>query len=289
MKKFIFTVLFLLTLILLILPAGYLYAQPNLITNGDFETQDYASWTFEATSGSTGSTDVISENSGANYFAYIQTYNGDIGYYQDISITSPDLALSFDVRSSVDNLHNHFYYTLTYYSGGTSGTIIATRGWNETIEYTNWTTISDPNVMDTFPSTDFSNADTVRVRFRVIYNSSTQQYVKSDFDNFILTYNETPSQATEEVVEEPFWVRTMPMTCWQVWINEDNNFQFIFWYPYKDNNWVRIYDMEGNMVFEVDLPVHDPNLIVDLPDGFYLVKTFHCSDEPIQEFIIGKP
>jgi len=47
----------------------------------------------------------------------------------------------------------------------------------------------------------------------------------------------------EAVDEAPVWVRTMPMTCWQVWINEDNNFQLIFWYPYKDENWVRIYDM----------------------------------------------
>ncbi len=89
--------------------------------------------------------------------------------------------------------------------------------------------------------------------------------------------------------EQEEWVRTMPMTCWQVWVNEDDNFQFIFWYPYKNNNWVRIYDMEGNMVFEIDLPVNDPNLIVDLPDGFYTVKTFHDDYEnPIQEFIIGK-
>ena len=84
------------------------------------------------------------------------------------------------------------------------------------------------------------------------------------------------------------WVRTMPMTCWQVWINEDNNFQFIFWYPYKDKNWVRIYDMEGNMVYEVDVPLDDPNIIVDLPDGFYTVKTFH-DQEMLQEFLIGKP
>jgi hypothetical protein len=82
----------------------------------------------------------------------------------------------------------------------------------------------------------------------------------------------------------------MPMTCWNVWINEDNNFQFIFWYPYKDNNWVRIYDMEGNMVFEVDMPYHDPNLIVDLPDGIYMVKTFNDDPgTPLQEFLIGKP
>ena len=89
---------------------------------------------------------------------------------------------------------------------------------------------------------------------------------------------------------EPVWVRTMPMTCYQVWINEDNNFQFIFWYPYKNNNFVKIYDMEGNMVFETDLPYHDPNLIVDLPDGMYMVKTFNDDPEtPLQEFMIGKP
>jgi len=84
------------------------------------------------------------------------------------------------------------------------------------------------------------------------------------------------------------WIRTMPMTCRQVWVNEDNNFQFIFWYPYKDKNYIRIYDMEANMVFEVDLPRHDPNFIVDLPDGFYIVRTYHDQDM-LQEFLIGKP
>ena len=90
----------------------------------------------------------------------------------------------------------------------------------------------------------------------------------------------------EPPVQPP--VRTKPMTCWQVWVNEDGNFQFIFWYTYANNNWVRIYDMDGNLVFEADLPHDDPNLIVDLPDGFYIVRTFFCSDEPIQEFLIGK-
>jgi len=89
--------------------------------------------------------------------------------------------------------------------------------------------------------------------------------------------------------DEAILVRTMPITCWQVWINGDNDFQFIFWYPYKNNNWVRIYDMEDNIVFETDLLLQDPNLIVDLPDGMYTVKTFHDSEEPIQEFVIGKP
>jgi hypothetical protein len=87
----------------------------------------------------------------------------------------------------------------------------------------------------------------------------------------------------------PVWVRTMFMTCYRAWINEDNKFQFIFWYPYRDNNWVKIYDMEGKMVYEIDMPYDNPNLIVDLPDGMYTVKTFTVgSTEPRQTFVIGK-
>jgi len=33
--------------------------------------------------------------------------------------------------------------------------------------------------------------------------------------------------------------------------------------------------------------IHDPNLIVDLPNGIYIVRTFH-DGEPLQEFLIGK-
>jgi len=87
---------------------------------------------------------------------------------------------------------------------------------------------------------------------------------------------------------EPIWVRTMPMTCYRVWINEDNNFQFLFWYPYRDNNWVKIYDMSGKEVFVIDMPYDNPNLMVDLPDGMYTVKTFNDQPEPIQTFVIGK-
>ncbi len=94
------------------------------------------------------------------------------------------------------------------------------------------------------------------------------------------------AEPSAEPEPEPVWGRTMPMTCWQVWINEDNDFQFIFWALYADNNWVRIYDMEDNLVFETDLS--DPNLIVDLPDGFYMVRTSYYNTL-LQEFLIGKP
>ena len=96
--------------------------------------------------------------------------------------------------------------------------------------------------------------------------------------------------ASSHKTAEPVWVRTMPMTCYRVWINEDNKFQFIFWYPYSDNNWVKIYDMNGKIVYEVDMPYDNPNLIVDLPDGMYTVKTFNIDKvNPIQTFVIGKP
>ena len=48
--------------------------------------------------------------------------------------------------------------------------------------------------------------------------------------------------------------------------------------------------MAGNLVYEVDMPYDNPNIIVDLPDGTYNVKTFHVDPAtPIQEFVIGKP
>ena len=84
-------------------------------------------------------------------------------------------------------------------------------------------------------------------------------------------------------------IRTSELVCNRVWINEDNKFQFIFWYTYANNNWVRIYDMDGNMVYEADMPYDNPDLIVDLPDGMYTVKTFHDQPDPIQTFVIGKP
>ena len=88
-------------------------------------------------------------------------------------------------------------------------------------------------------------------------------------------------------VETP-WVRTMPMTCWQVWVNEDNKFEMVFWYPYRDNNWVKIYDMSGKEVYSIDMPCDNPQFEVSLPNGMYTVKTFNDQPEPLQTFVIGK-
>ena len=84
--------------------------------------------------------------------------------------------------------------------------------------------------------------------------------------------------------------RPMEMTCSNVWINEANNFEFVFLYEYANNNWVKIYDMAGVEVFSIDMPHGKASFVADLPDGMYTVKTFHDGmATPIQEFIIGKP
>jgi uncharacterized protein YkuJ len=84
-------------------------------------------------------------------------------------------------------------------------------------------------------------------------------------------------------------MRAGEMVCKAVWINEENNFEFIFDRYYASNNWVKIYDMDGNLVWEVDFTHGDNQFEVDLPDGMYTVMTFHDSDMPIQTFVIGKP
>jgi hypothetical protein len=90
-------------------------------------------------------------------------------------------------------------------------------------------------------------------------------------------------------VEPVAWVRDHPLTCYQVWINQDNNFEFIFLWEYANNNWVRIYDMQGDEVFSIDMPYGNAHFEASLPAGMYTVKTFHDQAAPLQEFIIGKP
>ena len=85
-------------------------------------------------------------------------------------------------------------------------------------------------------------------------------------------------------------IRTSELVCQKVWVNGKGNFQFIFWYAYRDNNWVKIYDMSGKEVYKIDMPYDNPQFEVSLPDGMYTVKTFSIDQAtPIQTFIIGKP
>jgi hypothetical protein len=104
------------------------------------------------------------------------------------------------------------------------------------------------------------------------------------FDNIKITKSKPLSESEEEG-----WVRDREMKCFQVWINEDNNFEFVFWWVYANNNHVQIYDMAGNLVWETDFEKDEPHFEVNLPDGMYTVKTFHEAGHILQEFVIGKP
>jgi hypothetical protein len=102
---------------------------------------------------------------------------------------------------------------------------------------------------------------------------------------FIKSCNDTQSEETEI----PIWVRDHEMQCWQVWINEANQFEFVFVWEYYNNNHVQIFDMAGNLVWEIDFPKGRSQFVADLPDGMYTVKTFHEAGHILQEFVIGKP
>ena len=105
-----------------------------------------------------------------------------------------------------------------------------------------------------------------------------------DIDDF------TVKKCRTSMFEEPgVWERDHEMQCYQVWVNGDNNFEFVFWWAYADNNWVQIYDMEDNLVWEIDFEKGDPHFVACLPDGMYTVKTFHEYGHILQEFMIGKP
>ncbi|MFC2145077.1 T9SS type A sorting domain-containing protein, partial [Actinomycetota bacterium] len=95
----------------------------------------------------------------------------------------------------------------------------------------------------------------------------------------------------KKTCEDDVAVKTRPsdMTCSNVWINEANNFEFIFFYEYANNNWVKIYDMAGTEVFSIDMPYGAAYFEAALHDGMYTVKTFHEAGHILQEFIIGKP
>ncbi len=122
-------------------------------------------------------------------------------------------------------------------------------------------------------------------------------------DVYFLNFKETPEPGpssttavevggiTEEVevLEEVQAVRTKPFTVWQVDCNDEGHLEFIFVYPYKDNNWLTIYDMAGNEIHREDISYSNPRTTVALPDGTYTVKTFHSEGHIIQEFTVGLP
>jgi hypothetical protein len=123
------------------------------------------------------------------------------------------------------------------------------------------------------------------------YGLNVRWYDAMDETYYFSVYNKSASaKPGPEPYVEPVPFRTHEMTCYQVWINEDNNFEFVFFWEYANNNWVKIYDMAGVEVFSIDMEKGHAHFTAALPDGMYTVKTFHDGFKtPIQEFVIGKP
>jgi len=93
----------------------------------------------------------------------------------------------------------------------------------------------------------------------------------------------------EEAAEPAIWERNHEFQCWQVWVNEQNQFEFVFVWEYANNNHVQILDKEGNIVFYTDLPKGDCHFTADLPDGTYTVQNYHEAGHILREFTISKP
>ena len=162
--------------------------------------------------------------------------------------------------------------------------------------------IPDAGITRSWTQPDGIGISFVVVKLYQISNPSNfeSELFFQDADSFItgigtptITVTWPPGSCNDyQAVIEYRWsetVRTSELACQMVWINGDGHFQFSFINLYADNNWVKIYDMEGNMVYEANMPTDNGNLIVDLSDGMYTVKTFHDQPDPIQEFVIGKP
>jgi hypothetical protein len=265
-KKFLVLPILLLSLILIftLLPVSFISASPgNLVKNSSF-SDGFNHWDTQNTVTLFNETAYVSGQNGVwtGVYQYVDTSNKHLKYSFDVKAVTfannGDLDIGFDLWKG------------PVYLGGVEfeGTITLDQWYHDSHKISElWA--------DQHGGASLPDFDTIEVWVGV-YSTA-----KAYYDNIKL-------ETSEEKAEET-WVRTMPMTCYQVWINSDNNFEMVFWYPYRDNNWVKIYDMSGKEVYSVDMPLDDPHIIVDLPNGMYTVKTFNVDPAtPIQTFVIGK-
>jgi hypothetical protein len=284
-KRFLILPFIILALILTftLLPVSFISANPgNLVQDSGFD--DGLNWCYEE-----GNVDIVNLGGSHNNVLHIDgddTYDGNWyqyweGAFWQIHTSNKNLTFSLD------------YCLLDYDENGEDGGFgVGYNLYDESFNplgsaYYWWqdnlnTWYRDGDTISNMWADTHSGASLPDFSWIEPY-VGTWYIAEAYYDNVTLTYDEPTTYV------EPVWVRTQEMTCKRVWINEDNKFQFSFIYPYRDNNWVRIYDMSGKMVYEIDMPYDNPNIIVDLPDGMYTVKTFHDKPEPLQTFVIGKP
>jgi len=270
---------------ILLIPITGLNAETsNPIKNGDFEmvgdpipdwTEANGLWLIEESSENHYAKIILPQTiGGTNYLA-------DELVQQNILASNPNLDFSYDIWIKNFITGSHVRIVLFFFEGSNYQFSIDERYTVATgiFEHKSYSILQKWNEQN--PGIPIKNFDNIWIDLLISAASNVGE-LDVRFDNLSLSL---PS----ETAADPVWIRTQEMTCKRVWINEEGKFQFSFIYPYRDNNWVKIYDMSGKEVFVIDIPYDNPNIIVDLPDGMYTVKTFHDQPEPLQTFIIGKP
>jgi hypothetical protein len=268
------------TLTLTLLPIGFIYANPgNLIKDSGFN--DGLSWCYEE--GNVGIVDLGSPHDNVLHIVGDDKEGSESyweGAYWQIHTSNKNLYFSLDWNLLNYNPDGSLDVGFTIYDeswsliGSADFNWQYSPGWNhdrESIKHM-W---ADTHSGESLPG------------FSWIEPWVGTWYIAEAYYDNVKLETTGDNEATEEPIP---WVRDHEMTCWQVFVNKDNAFEFIFFWPYYNNNWVKIYDMAGNEVFSIDMPKGDPHFIANLPDGMYNVKTFHNGfEKPIQEFLIGKP
>jgi hypothetical protein len=270
MKKYaLLSFLVALILVATMLPTGLLSASPgNLVENGDF-SDGLTNWETGGDVAVCGNVMLGPEHYSYVYQYYIVTSNKNLIFSCDAmrSNDSGSFTMGFDLRKD--------------------GAPIPAPDWAEkffTPTVGKWVKLSC-SISDIWKSDHGSEIpDFDEIGIWVQTYDGCVVYI----DNISLEAPKAPSSTQQE--EEPqVWVRDHEMECFKVWVNEDNNFEFVFWWEYKDNNHVQIFNMDGILVWETDFEKGEPHFIAELPDGMYTVKTFHEAGHILQEFVIGKP
>ncbi len=281
-RKWLILPIFILVLVFTLLPASFISASSNLVLNGDF-SDGSSDWFF--TDNSNGTVDF--HDGIAEVISYDEP---DANLWQeDIYTSCKSVMLCFDVQRTEEGIDEDSYIQAGFevHDGGT----YLGNAWydyhtaSENFPVGTWYRNNCLSLSqlweDTHAGSPLPDFDHLEIGFTVDYGGI------AEFDNVRLYCAGKGGTAEEQV---PVWIRNVDMTCYQVWMNTDNAFEFVFWWEYADNNWVKIYDMSGNEVFSIDMPYGDAHFAADLPDGMYTVKTFHNDmSTPLQEFVIGKP
>jgi len=273
MLKSLVLVVAILLSVLFIAPV-MLHADPsNLVENGDFSSGNLDGWIIVPEGA------VVIYEDGGNNVAKATRSSGvetSMGYVLS-SVPTTNLSFSCKIKPISFSDGTIVVVGAYLYSGAVPvGTCVQSYAKGE-LPIDSWTTFTCN--LSSYPAFD-------NVVLQAFINDGTGDDVFY-FDDFNLS--EIPVTPAEVIPAEVVWVRTHPMTCWQIYVNEEGNFEFIFWWEYANNNWVKIYDMEDNLVYELDFPYGAPRFEVDLPGGMYKVKTFHEEGNILQEFVIGKP